>query len=186
MAAELEECGIKAAGTHTRRGLAAFDAERARKRAYMRQPSAKRKRREAKERRRERDALRPEGAAAAATYAPGMAFGGGRGRRAKPPNARVLIEARAKLSAHSGDAVRATAVGARPKLSVLEIKALLADAGAAVGGDRATIVARFCAMRAGAGGSGVDEETRADSDWEEDEDEDVDEDEEVDEDEDLE
>ena len=68
---------------------------------------------------------------------------------------------------------------------MLEIKALLADAGAAVGGDRATIVARFCAMRAGAGGSGVDEETRADSDWEEDEDEDVDEDEEVDEDEDL-
>ena len=190
VAAELEECGIKAAGTHTRRGLAAFDAERKRKSAYMRQPSAKRKRREAKERRRERDAVRPDDAATAGGYAPGMAFGGGRGRRAKPPNARVLIEARAKLSAHSGDAVKATAAGARPKLSVLEIKALLADAGAAVGGDRATIVARFCAMRAGAGGSGVDEETRADSDWEEDEDEDededVDEDEEVDEDEDLE
>lgn len=168
----LAEMGIGDPGVHLRRGLASFDKERKRKRERMRTPAAKRQRREAKQRSKERDAERRDG-----TYAPGMAFDAAdgprrRGRAPKAPDGTVLLQARAKLSAAGGSAERATRGSG--KLTAKELRALLADAGGQVGGDRAALVARFLAMRAGAGGSSGSsgsaaeaEETRADSDWEE-------------------
>lgn len=175
----LMEMGVEDAGVHLHRGLARFDKERARKTERMQIPSAKRMRREAKQRGRERDAERPARSnAMPGTYSPGMAFDRadeprrGRGRAPNDPDATVLLQARAKLATAGGNAARATS--GRGKLTAVELKALLADAGSQVGGDRAALVARFLAMRAGAGGSSggsgsgpTAEETRADSDWEE-------------------
>ena len=153
-AAVLQKAGIGEAGVLTERGLRAFDNER---RQRGKRASTKRGKGLRKKQRKGRTARDKAQHGQAGAYGAGVGLdsdsdeegavrrGSGRGRRATMPSARELKAARAKLEAAGGDAM---------KLSVADLKVLLAAACLPVGGSKSALVSRVEQMRGG-GGSGA-------------------------------
>ena len=162
--AVLKHIGVGEVGQHARRALSSLDRQRLYDARRMAQPKYKGRRRDNKKRRKIRDQAQPGQAGA---YAAGVGLDGDDDGGDEVGEVSHLQSARQKLASHGGDARRATS-SSTARLSVPEMRALLADSGAEVGGNRDALVERLIARRGGGGaasGSSGDPPTSPHREW---------------------